>query len=422
MTPPALRAVIALSFAALSVRMASAQPSQPPTTPPSPTLQMFLVTMGEGRYYFEKFGHNALWFFDPAQGIDLAYNWGTFDFAEPGFLGRVLSGNMRYWVDTVPSALLFDYYRYYDRSIIVQRLNLSPEQAAEALAYSRWNALEENKYYAYDYFRDNCSTRVRDVINRALGGALRRATDTLRTTHTYRSESVRLVDDMTLTQFGIYAALGQPSDQPLSVWEDMFVPARMQQALSDLSIPGAGGAPVRLVAEERVLYESRSHAARPAAPSLAPGYVVAGILIALTILAGALLGERRRTWDIVFRVEATAWGLLTGILGLVILLAWLTTQHIFWYRNENLLLLNPLALFLAALIPLSRRPRWLRPAAICAVLLAMLAAIALVLKGIPAFSQDTLAMISLVLPVHFAVAYSLWRRARPARAVLSATD
>lgn len=417
-----VRASIALTFAVMSAGIANAQPSQPPATPPSPTLQVFLVTMGEGRFYWEKFGHNALWFYDPAHGVDLAYNWGTFDFEEPGFLGRVLSGNLRYWVDTVPSRQLFDYYRYYDRTIIVQRLNLAPEQAAQALDYSRWNALEENKYYGYDYFLDNCSTRVRDVIDRALGGALRRATDTMRTKHTYRSESVRLVDDMKLTQFGIYAALGQPSDQSLSVWEDMFVPARMQQALSDLSIPDAAGAPVRVVSEERVLYESRSHAARPAAPSLAPAYFVAGVVVAVTVLAGAILGEQRRSWDIVFRVEATAWAALTGILGLVILLAWIVTQHTFWYRNENLFLLNPLALFLAVLIPLSGRTRWLRPAAICGVLLAMLAAIALMLKGIPGFTQDDLALICLALPVHFAVAYSLWRRTRPARVVLSATD
>ncbi|MNC88151.1 hypothetical protein D3C83_39400 [compost metagenome] len=105
---------------------------------------------------------------------------------------------------------------------------------------------------------------------------------------------------------------------------------------------------------------------------------------------------------------------ITGILGLVILLAWLITSHVFWFRNENLFLLNPLALFAAALIPLSGRVRWARAAAICAVILAMLAALALILKGIPAFRQANLAMILLVLPPHFAVAYGLRRRARPA--------
>jgi hypothetical protein len=377
------------------------------------TLQVFLVTLGEGEYYWEKFGHNALWFYDPARGVDLAYNWGTFDFDEPGFLGRVLSGNMRYWVDTVPSTLFFDFYRYYDRSITVQRLNLTPEQAARALEFSRWNARAENKHYQYDYFRDNCSTRVRDVIDLALGGALKRATASLRTALTYRRESVRLVDDMKATQFGINAALGQPSDAPLSVWETMFVPARMQQALADLTVPGPDGSPVPVVAEARVLYESQRHAERASTPSLIPQYLLVGLLVTGLILAPAMLGARRRGWEVLFRVLSTVWAATTGVLGLVILLAWVITAHVFWFRNENLLLFNPLALFLATLIPLSgRRPgRWLRPAAICAVVLAMLAAVALVLKGIPVFRQENLAIILLVLPPQFAVAYGLWRRA-----------
>lgn len=382
--------------------------------PPASTLQVFLVTLGEGKDYWEKFGHNALWFYDRARGVDIAYNWGTFDFAEPGFLGHVLSGNMRYWVDTVPSTLFFDYYRYFDRSITVQRLNLTPEQATRALEFARWNSRAENKYYRYDYFLDNCSTRVRDVIDLALDGALKRATVSVPTQHTYRRESIRLVDDMKIVQFGIDAALGQPSDAPISVWEDMFVPARMQQALATLTVPGADGAPRRVVAEERVLYESRSHAERPTAPSLVGPYLLVGLLIGAIILGPAMLGARRRGWEMVFRVESTAWMAITGILGLVILLAWLITAHVFWFRNENLLLLNPLALFAAGLIPLSGRARWARPAAICAVILAMLAALALILKGIPVFRQDNLAMILLVLPPHFAVAYGLWRRARPA--------
>jgi hypothetical protein len=400
-----VRAVLALlGIVTLGARVAAAQQSN--------TLQVFLVTLGEGKYYWEKFGHNALWFYDPARGTDLAYNWGTFDFAEPGFLGRVLTGNMRYWVDTVPSTLFFDYYRYSDRSIVVQRLNLTPEQATRALEFSRWNSRAENKYYQYDYFRDNCSTRVRDVIDLALGGALKRATASARTDHSYRRESVRLVDDMKLTQFGINAALGPPSDAPISVWEAMFVPSRMQQALVGLTVPGPEGAAVRLVAEERVLYRSQNHTERPTTPSLVVPYLIVGLVIAAAILAAAIPGERHRGWEIVFRVESAAWAAVTGILGLLILLAWLITAHVFWFRNENLLLFNPLALFLAVLIPLSGRGRWRRPAAICAIVLALLAAVALILKGIPGFRQENLALIFMILPAHFAVAYALWRRAR----------
>jgi hypothetical protein len=386
------------------------QPQSPPQAPVSPTpgLQVALVTLGEGEYYWEKFGHNALWFYAPADGIDVIFNWGTFDFAEPGFLGKVLLANQRYWVDTIASRYFFEFYRRADRSITIQRLNFTPEQAQKAFQYATWNAREENRYYRYDYFRDNCSTRVRDVIDMALGGALKRSTGNSRSSQTYRSHTLRLVDDMPVTQFAIAVALGTPSDRPITLWEEMFVPSRVMEIARSIQ-RGNAGRP--LVAEERELYRSRSHAERTDRPTLWVGYLIVGLLLGAELLLVGRLGERARAADVVFRVEAALWALLTGLLGALVLLAWLITQHVFWFRNENLLLFNPIALFLAVLVLLSLwRPRWLRAAAICAAIAAMLAALALVLKGLPGFPQDNLALVVLVLPPHFAIAYGLWRR------------
>lgn len=386
--------------------------SPEPKTPSA--IQVFLITIGEGAQYYEKFGHNALWFSDPARSVDIAYNWGTFDFNEPGFLRRLLIGDTRYWVDGVPAQLLLDFYRQYDRTVVVQRLNLTADQAQRAYQYAQWNAREENKYYQYDYFRDNCSTRVRDVIDLAVGGALKSATSDTRVNRTYRLESLRLVDDMPLTQFGIDMALGQPADRLLTVWEDMFVPSRMRDAIREIRVPGIGAVSVPLVAEERVVYQSRGHQERADFPTRWLPYLIVGLLIGAELFVMARVGQRSSPADKVFRVEATILAFVLGLLGVVLLLAWLTTRHVFWFRNENLLLLNPLALFLAVLIPMSmRRARWLRPAAICAVILAMLGALALALKGVPGFSQNNVPMILLLLPVHFAVAYGLWRRVVP---------
>ena len=395
-------------------RARTAVPAPPQELPRN--LQVFLVTLGEGKYYWEKFGHNALWFYDPTRGIDIAYNWGTFDFGDPEFLKRVLTADTRYWVEGVPGPVFIDFYQRSDRSITVQRLNFTAGQADSAFAFAQWNAQDANKYYQYDYFRDNCSTRVRDVIDRALGGALRQATGRRLTEKTYRLESLRLVDDMKLTQFGINTALGQPSDKALTEWEAMFVPSTMQLAFRELRVRGgADGVLIPIITDERVLYESTQHQERTTVPGLAMPYLIVGLLLAAELFVVARAGERRRGVEILFRVEAAVWALVVGLLGTVVLLAWLLTQHVFWFRNENLLLLNPMALFLAALVPLSLwRPRVTRATAIAGIIIAMLAACALVAKGIPAFSQDNLAMIFLLLPPHVAIAHALWRRARPA--------
>ena len=378
-------------------------------------LQVFLVTLGEGEYYWEKFGHNALWFYDPTRGIDIAYNWGVFDFGDPEFLKRVITADTRYWVEGKSAPLFLDDYQRADRSITIQRLNFTQDQADSAFSYSRWNALDANKYYQYDYFRDNCSTRVRDVIDRALGGALRAATDRRMTDRSYRLESLRLVDDMKIVQFGINTALGEPSDEQLSEWEAMFVPSTVQRSLAAMQLPRGDGTLAPVVLEERVVYESKQHRERDTVPSLTLPYLIVGLLLGAALFFIGRKGETSLGIERVFRTVGTLVAFITGLLGLVVLLGWLITGHVFWFRNENLLLLNPLALFLAALIPISAfRPLLARATAICAVIIAMLAALALVMKGIPVFSQNNLSMILLLLPVHFAIAHAFWRRAQRA--------
>lgn len=372
-------------------------------------LQVYHVVIGQGEQYWEKYGHNMLWFSDPAAGVDAAYNWGTFDFASPDFLRRQLVGDPQYWVQAESGEAIIRAYAARNRTVTLQRLNFTPIQAQRALDYARRNALPENRYYRYDYFRDNCSTRVRDVIDYALGGTLRRATSD-RVKLTYRGETLRLLDDMPLTQFGAHVALGQPADRLLTVWESMFIPMRMRDALRMVRVP-SGGQMVPLVAQERVVYESPRYRDRAAVPALWIPYLVVGLLLGTEFLAVGGLGRRSRAADVVFRVETALFALAAGVFGVVLSLAWMVTRHEFWFRNENLLLFNPLSLCVAVLAVLSIwKPRFARPAAIAALIVAALAALALVLKVVPGFRQDNIAMILLMLPAHLAIAFSLWLR------------
>jgi hypothetical protein len=397
-------------------RAAPAQPSAESREPHAAGLQVTLLTIGEGAPLWEKFGHNALWFTDPSRGIDVAYNWGIFDFAEPGFLRRFLSGDNRYWVEGYPGAQLVEYYRRSDRTITVQRLNFTPAQAERAYQFAQWNAREENKFYRYDYFRDNCSTRVRDVVDYALGGALKRATASTRVRRSYRSESVRLMDDMKLLQLGIFTALGQPADRPLTVWEAMFIPMAMRDAIRLVRVPAAGASSgASLVAQERVVYESERHRERSDPPTLWIAYLIAGVLLGAEFFAVGRIGRRTRSMDVVFRVEVALWAFLTGVLGLVLLLAWTSTRHVFWFRNENLLLFNPLSLFLAvAALASIWKPHLARAAAVLSAAIALASVTALLLKALPVFTQDNIALVLLILPPSVAIALGF--RSRPVAA------
>jgi hypothetical protein len=382
-------------------------------------LQVWLITFGEGELYWEKFGHNALWFRDSTRRIDAAYNWGMFDFQSPDFLPRLLLGDNRYWVEAFPGTGLIEAYRQRDRTVVVQRLNLTAEQAARAFRLSQVNALEANKYYRYDYFRDNCSTRVRDMIDAVLDGALKAATAGTPSRHTYRSETLRLVDDLKLTQFGIDVALGRPADRELTIWENAFVPSRLRDAVREVRVrPDSTSPAVPLVAEERTLYESGTHSERETTPTLWPAYLAIGLLLAVMIVGIDAISVKsgRPAFEKALRFEAGAWSLIVGALGLIVALAWLITKHVFWYFNDNLLLLNPLSLFLVVLAPLSFwRARYTRPAAILAAIVVLTSAIGLIVYAVPSLRQDNLPLLLLFLPPHLAIAHAFWRRAMAQR-------
>ncbi len=132
--------------------------------------------MGPGRSVYERYGHNAIWIRDLDTGTDLVYNYGTFDFTTPGFVTNFIKGRPRYWLGVSDLGETLRQYTHAERDVVAQELNLSPAQRSELATYLAYNALPENRVYTYDYFLDNCSTRVRDALDRVLQGALRDGT------------------------------------------------------------------------------------------------------------------------------------------------------------------------------------------------------------------------------------------------------
>ena len=173
---------------------AQVKQAAPPTQPiasaapiePGSSLTVYLLTFGWGDVVWERFGHNAIWIKDAAHGTNMTYNWGMFDFNQPRFVWRFVTGDTRYWMEPIDYNSMVAYYKQHNRSILAQELNLTPAQRLKLQQFVQWNALPENKFYRYDYYRDNCSTRLRDAIDHALSGQLQTSTVSRMTTGTYR--------------------------------------------------------------------------------------------------------------------------------------------------------------------------------------------------------------------------------------------
>jgi hypothetical protein len=358
----ALITSLALSLSLGTVVDAQAVAQTPQSNPnavaglvePGSNLTVYLLTFGMGDVVWERFGHNAIWIKDPARGTDVTYNWGMFDFNQPHFLRRFLSGDTRYWMEAIDLAPMLRYYKERNRSVLSQELNLTPAQRFKLKQFVEWNALPQNKFYRYDYYRDNCSTRLRDAIDHALSGQLQLATVTRMTSGSYRWHTQRLLKGDIPLYTGATLALGHPAEKPLSVWEEMFLPVRMANDLRTIRIPDSAGTEIPLVRSEAALFTAGRPPEPAAPPNYLPWYVAVGILVAAALIALVRSAEGgHRAAFFAATAIATLWSLIAGLAGTALVVAWLFTKHYFMSRNENLMHFDPLSIALAALIPLS---------------------------------------------------------------------
>jgi hypothetical protein len=405
-----------LAIALSSAAVAQTRPAGDPTGASPQTdreLKVFLMTFGPGRQVWERFGHNALWIHDPADSSDLAYNYGLFDFHQHNFLLRFARGQMWYWMAGYPAAAYIEQYERDNRSIWIQELELPPRAKIQLAEFLRWNALPEHRYYHYDYYRDNCSTRVRDALDRVLNGALRRWTDTIPAHTTYRFHTQRLTANDPVIFTALLAALGPGVDRPISAWAEMFLPLEMREWVRTMSVSGPDGRPIPLVRSERTIFESTL----PPPPDVPPGWVPWYLLLGLAIGASAFVlarpARRSAAARFGFLVVCGGWLVLAGVAGVVLAGLWGLTDHAMAYRNHNLFQLDPLALALVPAVVVAVRrgaPGW---GVKLAKLVVALAAVGLAIKLLPGWGQVNGPIIALALPAHVGVAAALARLASP---------
>jgi hypothetical protein len=404
-------AAAAMGMAAKAVGQAPAPLPRGPAAPltDGSHLTVYLMTMGPGEEVWERFGHNAIWIHDSLAGTGVAYNFGLFDFGQEDFLPRFLRGEMWYWMAGFPAERYVQSYVRDNRSVWLQELNVAPRARLELQEFLRWNELPENRFYHYDYYLDNCSTRVRDALDRAIGGRINARTADLPTGTTYRFHTQRLTANDPPIFTGLLLALGAGVDQPLSAWEEMFLPLALREHLRRVTVQGPDGAIVPLVKAERTLFESTAPPPPPVPPRWLPWYLLIGVVLGGTAAAFGRRAPRSGPARLGLAVLAGGWGLAAGLVGVVLAGLWGLTDHVMAYRNENLFQVNPLALALVVLVPLALRgqPGAARLARGVASALAGLALTGFALQVLPGVDQVNGAILALALPVHLGVVIAL---------------
>lgn len=299
----------------------------------SDSAHISLLTVEPGDEVYSTFGHSALRVHDYANRLDRCYNYGTFEFDQPNFLLKFCRGKLLYFLD-LESYRNFEYGNLSDRrGMQEQVLNLHQAQKQRLFELLSVNAREDNRYYKYDFFYDNCATRIRDIVQEGFYHELSEDSTQLPMGTTMRQLLRPYLRPHPWMGFGIDLLLGLPADRRARPEDFMFLPNGMHDVFAHTQI--AKGRP--LVRQERLIPEQPF-----VREAFQPGLFERPFwMMCFVAIIGLLSMANPRTEHI---FDTIFWFSL-GILGLVIALLWFATDHSATKNNLNILWALPTHLF-----------------------------------------------------------------------------
>ena len=305
------------------------------------------LTIGPGSYLVDSFGHSAFRVRDREKNIDLVFNYGTYDFETSNFYLKFARGKLDYKLSVSTYQDFLEFYMAQNRTIVEQLLNLTEEHKLVLYGFLLNNALPQNMYYKYDFFFDNCASKLKDVIQINTANGISFAIPDDFEPKTFRKLIHEHLDLNSWGSLGIDVALGSVIDRQATPEEHMFLPKFIYRFF-DVATFETNKKP--LVKSTRILYEAKEQP--KSSKFLFSPLMIFGImaLIILYITYGDYKNERRTKW-----IDTTLFT-LTGLIGVFILLLWFATDHTATANNYNLLWAFPLNLIVGW--KLSSKKQW----------------------------------------------------------------
>lgn len=309
----------------------------PPATEDS--IRFSLLTCGAGEEIYSLFGHTAIRYENFTRGIDAVFNYGIFSFNTPNFILRFTLGETDYQLG-VTSYKQFAYeYTWTGRDVWQQTLNLNAEEKKKLLALLEENYLPQNRIYHYNFFYDNCATRPRDQIERAVQGTLEYADDmtSFQTGISFRDIVHQYTIGHSWARFGIDLCLGSQADKDITRRQMMFAPFYLKDFLAKAQLKNAQGMERPLVSSEDHIIQSPQQTSTEEAPS--PLQTAFLLFTMVTIATAYGIYRRKSLWllDLLLFLAA-------GVAGCILAFLASFSQHPAVSPNYLLFLFHPLHL------------------------------------------------------------------------------
>ncbi|MDR0558158.1 MAG: DUF4105 domain-containing protein [Treponema sp.] len=394
---------------------------------PSDRFAVKIAVLGPGDEVFFWWGHLALIIEDAVTGAQTFYDWGVFSFESEDFFKNFAFGRLIYLCAASPAKRSFDQYIQTNRDIVVYTLNLSPETKEEIRRFAENNIRPENRSYYYHHFKDNCATRIRDILDMAVDGQFKAAFGDAPGRYTLRQHVRRHTWFSPFFDWFLNVLMGQDIDVPLTVWQEMFLPAEVGNRIADFTYVDKDGATRKLVASVETLNKAVN---RP--PVLDKprrqwvSELVLGVFIALSLVFFDMLQKSKpRLGRCLWGLSQSVLGLFFGVVGLILFFMTFFTNHDYTYHNANIIYVNPLW-FIAAMsgviyaFTASEKKRYAALHILRAfwTYVFLGGALTMVIKLFPGFYQQNQVTQALVMPFAFALSFAggwIKRAKRPKR-------
>jgi len=298
----------------------------------SDSVRISILTCAPGNELYSLFGHTAIRVQDSDK--DVVFNYGTFDFNTPHFYYKYVKGLLPYKLSAQNYSNFINSYQEEKRTVYSQTLDLNNEQKQKIVELLIENYKPENRYYLYNFLYDNCTTRVRDIIQKAISNKINWSIDI--DDKNFWNLLDEYLDAAPWAQWGIHSILGQDGNNEATVLQKMFLPDYLMEGINFANYKKKSEIkPTRLSKNAEILYK---------APQLEKTnswyFNPIFIFIIFPIIFIALYELTRKKW--IITSGATIIYLFTTILGLLIIFLGGSTAHPMTAPNWNILWAIPL--------------------------------------------------------------------------------
>ncbi|GGH45890.1 membrane protein [Mangrovimonas yunxiaonensis] len=306
--------------------------------PLSNQAQISVLTIGPGSSLNDAFGHNAFRIKDPTNNLDITFDYGRFDFNTPNFYLKFATGKLNYAIGKSNYKDIYGFYTWQNRSIQEQVLQLSQAQKQALYSFLNNNYKPENRYYLYDFFYDNCATKIKEVVVQTAQEPVVFNPPANFSPKTFRTLIQDNLHWNTWGSLGIDIALGAVIDKTANLEEHMFLPAYIHTLFE-----GATLNQTPLVATSRPIHTPTTTAKTTSLSALMFSplviFLILGGIVGYITYRDAKRQTRSRGLDVLI------FG-ITGCIGIALMLLWFATNHQATANNYNLLWAFPLNLII----------------------------------------------------------------------------